>query len=181
MSMQDVVSIAEIASAIGVLLSLVFVGLQIRQNTQAQRVLAVESLSGAITAINVPAMESPALGSAISKVCADWYASTREERIIAHYFLFSIFKLLETAWYQQKARTLDPAHWAGWERLLLMLYHSPGIQGVWWPNRRAAYSPEFQAYLAGTQPAPGVAPLNVLFDRPIATSSTSSNPEQPDV
>lgn len=168
MSMQDLVALAEIASALGVLLSLIFVGLQIRQNTKAQRVLAVESLSAAITAINVPAMESPALGSAVSKVCADWYGASREERIIAHYFLFSIFKLLETAWYQQKSQTLDPAHWAGWERLLLMLYHSPGIQAVWWPSRKHAYSPEFQAYLAATRPSDGVAPLSVLFEAPPA-------------
>lgn len=166
MSLQDLASIAEIVAGLGVLVSLIFVGLQVRQNTQAQRVLAVESLSAAITAINVPAMESPVLGAAVSKVCADWYASSREERIVAHYFLFSIFKLLETAWYQQKAQALDPGHWAGWEKLLLLLYHSPGIQRVWWPNRHHAYSPDFQSYLAGTQPSADVAPLNILFDAP---------------
>jgi hypothetical protein len=170
MSAEDLAKFAEIASAVGVLMSLIFVGLQIRQNTHAQRVLAVESLSAAITAINVPAMESPALGAAVSKVCADWYASTREERIIAHYFLFSIFKLLETAWYQQKAKALEPAHWAGWEKLLLMLYHSPGIQGVWWPLRRHAYSSEFQTYLDSTQPVASVAPLAALFDAPQASA-----------
>jgi hypothetical protein len=175
MDMPAIAAIADTLAAVGVLVSLIFVGWQIRQNTQAQRVLAVESLSAAITAINVPAMESPVLGSAVSRVCADWYASTREERIVAHYFLFSIFKLLETAWYQQKARALDPAHWAGWERLLLMLYHSPGIQSVWWPLRRHAYSPEFQTYLASTQASADVAPLSVLFDPP-KPAPTSQEP-----
>ncbi|MGD9967694.1 MAG: hypothetical protein AB7T59_14325 [Hyphomonadaceae bacterium] len=171
MDLQSIAAIAEMLAAIGVLLSLIFVGLQIRQNTQAQRVLAVETLSAAITAINVPAMESPVLGAAVSKVCANWYDSTREERIVAHYFLFSIFKLLETAWYQQKAGTLDPAHWAGWEQLMLMLYHSPGIQSVWWPLRRHAYSPEFQAYLATSRPSADIAPLSKLFDAPINAPS----------
>ena len=87
----------------------------------------------------------------------------------------SIFKLLETAWYQQKANTLDPAHWAGWEKLLLLLYHSPGIHAAWWPNRRQAFSPEFQAYLATTQSIDSVAPLSVLFDAPRAPSQENSN------
>jgi hypothetical protein len=171
MSLQDFAALAEIVNAAAVTATLVFLIVSIRQNTHAQRVLAVESLSAAITAINVPAMESPALGAAVSKVCANWYESSREERIIAHYFLFSIFKLLETAWYQQKAHTLDAAHWAGWEKLLLMLYHSPGIHTTWWPQRRSAYSPEFQAYLAATQPSEGVAPLSSLFDAPSSGST----------
>jgi len=173
--MQDFAAAAEIASAIGVLLSLIFVGLQIRQNTQAQRVLAVESLSAAITAINVPAMESPALGAAVSKVCTDWYSASREERITAHYFLFSIFKLLETAWYQQKSKALDPGHWAGWEKLLILLYHSPSIQTVWWPNRREAFSPAFQDYLATTNASDGVAPLSALFEAPPAPLEDTPN------
>lgn len=164
MTLQDVAALADIVNAAAVTATLVFLIFSIRQNTQAQRVLAVESLSAAITAVNVPAMESPVLGSAVAKVCANWHDATREERIVAHYFLFSIFKLLETAWYQQKTHTLDAAHWAGWEKLLLMLYHSPGVQAAWWPNRKNAYSPEFQAYLANSQPTSGLAPLSALFD-----------------
>ena len=81
--------------------------------------LAVESLAAAITAIKVPGMQSPALGTALAKATADWSSATREERMIAHFFLFSFFKLLENAWYQQKAGILDQAQWVGWETMLL--------------------------------------------------------------
>jgi hypothetical protein len=78
----------------------------------------VDSLAAAIASINVPAMESPELGSAIAKATADWASASREERIIADYFLFSFFKLSENAWYQRKAGILDKALWFGWETLL---------------------------------------------------------------
>src|SRR5215831_10445089 len=103
MGLQLLVSIANIVSALAVTLTLVGLMITIRQNTKSQKALAVDSLAAAIASINVPGMESPALGSAVAKVTADWNSASREERIVAHYFLFSFFKLSENAWYQQRA------------------------------------------------------------------------------
>src|SRR6266581_4640823 len=109
MNLQALVALAEIVSALAVTLTLIALIVTIRQNTRSQKALAVDSLAAAITSINVPAMESPALGAAISKAATDWASATREERIMAHYFLFSFFKLLENARYLQKAGILDEA------------------------------------------------------------------------
>ena len=98
------VDLAQIVSASAVTLTLLAVIVSIRQNTRSQKALAVDSLAAAITSINVPAMKSHVLGSALSKATADWGSASREERIIAHYFLFSFFKLLENAWYQRQSR-----------------------------------------------------------------------------
>ena len=101
MTLQAWVDLAQIVSASAVTLTLLAVIMTIRQNTRSQKALVVDSLAAAITSINVPAMKSHILGSALSKATADWGSASREERIIAHYFLFSFFKLLENAWYQQ--------------------------------------------------------------------------------
>jgi hypothetical protein len=164
MSLQALVALAEIVSALAVVLTLMVLVISIRQNTKSQKALVVDSLAAAITSINVPAMESPALGSALSKATADWSSASREERIIAHYFLFSLFKLLENAWYQQKAGILDQAHWLGWESLLRKYYHSEGVRRVWWPSRKHAYSPEFQKFLSQTNPPKELSSLGELFD-----------------
>jgi hypothetical protein len=158
------VALAQIVSALAVTLTLVLLIVSIRQNTRSQKALVVDSLAAAITSINIPAMESEALGSALSKATADWSSATREQRIIAHYFLFSLFKLLENAWYQQKAGILEQPHWLGWESLLLKYYHAQGVRQVWWPSRRHAYSPEFQKYLAGTKPPQDLSSLGEIFD-----------------
>ena len=164
MDMQNVVSYSEIAGALSVPLSLIALIVTVRQNTQFQRAVVVDSLSAAITAINVPGTESPALGDALSKAMTDWGSATRDQRIVAHYFLFSFFKLSENAWYQHKAKVLDDAQWIGWETLLRKYYHSEGVQRVWWPNRRHTYSPDFIAYLSQTGPVEGVGNLNDIFD-----------------
>jgi hypothetical protein len=164
MNLQLFVSIAQIVSAMAVFFTLVGLIVSIRQNTKSQKALAVDSLAAAITSINVPAMENPALGSAIAKATANWGSASREERIVAHFFLFSFFKLLENAWYQEKSQILDRTQWLGWEMLLRKYYHSEGVRQVWWPNRRHAYSPEFQRFLAQTMPADELGSLASLID-----------------
>ena len=153
MSLEQASYLSQILGAFAVLASLLFVGLQIRQNTQSQKVVAVSTLAGAIAAINVPAMQSPALGEALAKAMQDWRSASREQRVLAHFFLFSYFKLAENAWYQHRHGVLEPMQWVGWETMLRAFYNSPGVQSVWWPRRRRAYSPEFQTYLASA-PAP---------------------------
>jgi hypothetical protein len=164
MSLEQASYLSQVVAAVAILASLVFVGLQIRQNTRSQRVVAVDSLAAAIAAINVPAMESPALGEALAEALQDWEAATREQRIMAHFFLFSFFKLSESAWYQRRADVLDESQWVGWLALLRLYYHSKGVRNGWWPRRHHAYSPEFQAYVESTlMPPPDIGTLNELF------------------
>jgi hypothetical protein len=164
MNLQVLVALAEIVSGLAVLLTLVVLVISIRQNTKSQKALVVDSLAAAITSINVPAMESPALGSALSKATADWNSASREERIVAHFFLFCFFKLLENAWYQQKSGILDQAQWLGWETILRKYYHADGVRRGWWPARKDAYSPEFQTYLLETKSPDELASVSELFD-----------------
>ena len=164
MSLSDIATVASILNTVAVVATLVVLIISIRQNTQSQKVVAVQSLTAAIAAINVPAMTSPALGAALARATRDWAGATREERIIAHYFLFTYFKLAEQAWYQHQAGVLDDAQWAGWEGGVRMFYHSAGVKQVWWPNRHGAYSPAFQAHMAATQPPSGMGTMDAIFD-----------------
>ena len=164
MSLEQASYLSQVIGALAVLASLIFVGLQIRQNTQSQKLVAVSSLAAAIAAINVPAMQSPALGEALARAMRDWSGATRDQRILAHFFLFSYFKLAENAWYQHARGALDSTQWSGWETMLRAFYHSAGVQSGWWPRRKRAYSPEFQLYLANCErPPEDIGTLEDLF------------------
>src|SRR5207248_10885867 len=95
MTLEQISLLAQIAGAVAFLASLIFVGLQIRQNTQSQRIVAGESLARAIAAINVPAMQSPLVGRALARTLKDWRVASQDERVIAHYFPCCCFKLHE--------------------------------------------------------------------------------------
>jgi hypothetical protein len=180
MNLQVLVALAEIVSASAVTLTLIALIISIRQNTRSQKALAVDSLAAAITSINVPAMQSHLLGSALSKATSDWSSASREERIIAHFSLFSFFKLLENAWYQQKRSFLtrhSGSDGRGCCESIIMpglssrasAFRRPrccrdGVRRVWWPCRRHAYSPEFQKFLSGTRSPDELGSLDDLFD-----------------
>lgn len=163
MTLNDLYLVSQIAAAVAVVLTLIGLIVSIRQNTRAQKTLSVQSITAAIAAINVPAMESPALGEALSVACRDWRAASRDQRIIAHYFLFSFFKLCEQAWRQYQSKALDAGDWEGWRNSLLRFYHSPGVKAGWWPNRKVAYSPAFQDFLAASAAPPANAG-STLYD-----------------
>lgn len=163
MSLEQASYLSQVIAAVAILASLLFVGVQIRQNTRSQKMVAVSSLATAIAAINVPAMESPALGEALSIATHDWHSASREQRIVAHFFLFSFFKVSESVWYQHKVGVFDDEQWIGWETLLRVYYHSEGVRNGWWPHRRNAYSPEFQAYLARTDKPANIGGYGDLF------------------
>jgi hypothetical protein len=152
MTLNDIYIVSQIVAAIAVTLTLIALLVSIRQNTQAQRVASVQALTAAITAVNLPGMESPALGNALAAACRDWGGATRDQRIIAHYFLFSFFKLCEQAWCQRRSGALEADQWEGWQNSILRFYHSPGVKAGWWPNRRVAYSPAFQRFLDDSPP-----------------------------
>ena len=164
MTFADFAPIADTVNAVVVTLTLVVLIVSIRQNTKSQRVLAVESLTSAIASINVPAMESPTLGLALSRATREWASASPDERVVAHYFLFVYFKLHEQAWYQHKAGVLDSEQWAGWDITIRRYYHSPGVQSDWWPRRQQSFSATFRAYLASTKPVEGEGTLSDLFD-----------------
>ena len=153
MTLNDIYLVSQIIASIAVILSLIALIISIRQNTRAQKTASVQSITSAIAAINVPGMASPDMGLALSSACRDWSGATRDERVLAHYFLFSFFKLCEQAWYQHRSGALEEDQWKGWESSLLRFYHSPGVKQGWWPNRYVAYSPAFQQFLAcSTEP-----------------------------
>ena len=112
------VAVAEIVSALALTFSLIALIISIRQNTKSQKALVVDSLAAAIASINVPAMESHTLGSAISKSTTNWGSPSREERIMTHYFLFFFLQIVGECF---------KAQWLGWETLLRKYYHSDGV------------------------------------------------------
>jgi len=150
MSMSELADLASVIAAIAVVLTIPVLIISIRQNTKAQRAIVVDNLATGIANINVPLTSDPQIGAAVLAATRDWRAATREQRIVAHYFLYSLFKLHENAWYQMKAGILEPHIWEGWAANIIKLYHTQGIQDVWWPARQTSFNKEFCDFLAGS-------------------------------
>ena len=151
MNLETLSAIAQIVAAIGVIASLFYLAVQIRQNTRSMRAMVVDSLSHSIADLIRPAAEVPELMRAVHDVAEDYHNASNEDLLRSLPLLFSLFKLFENAWFQQRQGTLDSEQWQGWDAYIRMYYHRPGLKD-WWQLRRAAFAPGFCNYLENTKP-----------------------------
>lgn len=146
MSLETVNSIAQIVAAIGVIASLFYLAVQIRQNTKSQQSVVVDSLTSSLIAVLAPQASDPALTRACAAAVEDWNGAREEDRLQAACVLLALFKLSENAWFQQRQGTLDPEQWQGWDFYMRAYYHRPGVQ-TWWSRRRGMFSLAFAIIL----------------------------------
>lgn len=164
MTLDQMANVASVIASIAVVLTIPVLIISIRQNTKAQRAIVVDNLAAGIANINVPMTADPKIGAAVKAATEDWRTASREQRIMAHYFLYSLFKLHENAWYQMKAGILEPHIWEGWSSNIIRVYHTPGVQDVWWPARSFAFNDGFRDFLAAMPAPEGHILLTDIFD-----------------
>jgi hypothetical protein len=161
-SLETVNSIAQIIAAIGVIVSLFYLAAQIRQNTKSQRSVVVDSLTSSLINLLGPQSSDPDLTRSFATAVEDWHGATVEDRSRAAATLFTLFKLLENAWFQQRQGTLEREQWEGWDLYVRVYFHRPGVQ-VWWANRKAMFAAGCRKYVEATKPVSGVSPLSQLI------------------
>jgi hypothetical protein len=160
--LETINSIAQIVAAIGVIASLFYLAAQIRQNTKSQRSVVVDSLTSSLIALLGPQSSDPDLTRSFATAVEDWHGATVEDRSRAAATLFTLFKLLENAWFQQRQGTLEREQWEGWDLYIRVYFHRPGVQ-AWWADRRGMFAVGFRKYVEATKPISGVRPLSELI------------------
>ena len=162
MNLETISAIAQLVAAIGVIASLFYLAAQIRQNTRSQRSVVVDSLTHSLIALLGPQATDPALTRAFAAAVEDWRGATEEDRWRAVAVLFTIFKLFENAWFQQRQGTLEREQWQGWDLYTRAYYHRPGVK-TWWSLRRGMFAVGFRDYLEATEPIAEAIPLTELI------------------
>ena len=162
MKLETVNAIAQIIAALGVIASLFYLAIQIRQNTLSQRSVVVDSLTSSLNALLGPQSTDPALLRSFVAAVEDWEGCTEEDRVRAVAMFFAVFKLFENAWFQKRQGTLDAQQWEGWDAYMRMYYHRPGVK-IWWRMRRAAFASGFRHYIESTEPMPEMVPPSQII------------------
>jgi hypothetical protein len=142
--LSDWASIAEIAGSVAVVLSLVYVGIQLAQNTQATRVNSVQQALGVIlnesqlilsdeSLREVLLVEDPATLSPSDRMQYDTYRLWQFRTWEYQYFLYSEGHLDESMWAGSRARMLD-------------MLRDPRLRSTWERNR-SWFNASFREYM----------------------------------
>lgn len=147
MTLESLALFSQVAGAIAVIASLIFVGLQIRQQADATRAQTEQAIATNWMALaQVIGNSAEAFSAGLissSPTFADLNDADRMRFLTA---LFALFKHYENMYLQYKKGRLADVEWQPWSNHIQMYFHQPGVQ-TWWGLRRAAFSPVFRTFL----------------------------------
>ena len=152
--LQKYALIAEITSAIAIVLSLIFVGLQIQQsaeetslNTKSVRLEAYQELLTQIAALNIVLVENPELVELENRITEDREEITQQDKDRYLPYLRTVWRHGSLAYYQFNNGLID-------EKTLnvalvptLALLRSKTVKELWRTGGRPLFDSEFVEYI----------------------------------
>ena len=111
MTIQDLGSIGEFLGGLAVLVSLVYLALQIRQNTTSVRAAASASVAESLSRVTETMSLEPELARIWTEGLADHDSLDGDARIRFNMIFLTYMRRIENAFYQQSRGFLDPDHW----------------------------------------------------------------------
>jgi hypothetical protein len=145
MTLTDLASIGSFVSGVAVLASLIFVGFQLKQNTQAVRAGASQAHSQNWQQITLPVIESEDFARIWRLGLDDIECLTDDERVRFYAFAGGTLRFFEGARLQWRHGQLDKEHWHNVENTAIDFAATSGFK-AYWAVRRHWLSPEFQAW-----------------------------------
>ena len=132
----------ETIGVVGVIASLIFVGVEIRQNTQAVRGATYQALTESSLELLFRISEDPEVGGQIDQ----WGAGAELEPLVVskvEALVTAYLRHLENAYYQMEEGTLRPEFLENWSgNPVFGLPHF----GAFWERRKRAFGVDFQRY-----------------------------------
>lgn len=148
MNWNAIGAVGEMLGALGVIITLVYLARQIRQNTLATRLSASRSVATAAREWNAPLLQDAELAWTFQVGTEDPTQLSEKERARFTELCFSLLRMFEDIHYQYHNGALDPEAWHGYEQLYGAYAKAPGFQ-QYWLERRETFRPEFREFIDG--------------------------------
>lgn len=121
-----------ILANIGVIASLIFVGIQVQQGAAATRSATVLQLKDSWVQLNLATATSVELAAAFEIVeTQGWDAANYQEKFLVAGFFRTIFHNWSNAYYQYQNGTLEPAQWVSHLREVAENARNPVARQIW--------------------------------------------------
>ena len=141
MTLQEIV---QILGGIGVIASMIYVGIQIRNNARAMRAATYQQLS----ALAIQGWHSMAHNGETMDVMLrgmdDFSALSRVEKARFRMVVMAQARSFENAWFQFKIGTLRESDWKAFTVDFETFFSTPGTKAAW-PLVKSRYNAEFTA------------------------------------
>jgi hypothetical protein len=140
-------TIVEISSAGAVLLGLVFVGMELRQNTSVVSAQAIHDLNESANSAMLLLAQDAALADLTLRGNGHPQALNDAERQQYNAWVRAVFNIHESAWMYNKKGLIDDDDFLGWKTSICKNLQRQGLKEFWNANR-GSWPKEFQEDVA---------------------------------
>ena len=137
-------AIGELLGALAVVVSLVYLSRQVRQNTDAVRTANAAAVQGNFQRLARVFYTDRELGALALKCMSGDSLQRPEDRLAAWAYFFDLLKTAELAHRQYLRGDLDADLWEASLAFYRAYFETPGFR-AYWEDRKSAFVPEFRA------------------------------------
>ena len=159
-NLESLASLGEIVGAIAVVVSLLYLAVQVRQNTRAQRLENASRILDRTASMQGALSRDPATSVLFSKGVSDPSKLTPQERIQFTWAMYEFFGALEFMFLAAEENSIPDEIWQRWSLAAAWWLTFPGVQ-TWWEVRPIPFANSFSSYIE-----------SLLNDNPIDVEST---------
>lgn len=168
MNWEAINAVSQLVSSIAVVLSVLYLAIQLRSSTRVARVAAQDAAASALRDVTKPFMENAELGRLWRIGLEDFQSLSADDQARFFHAAHQFLKALETIHFHYVYGLLDAQLWQGWRELLRHYVATPGL--AYYLNLRGAvFSERFRTFLSELEPVQErftVANLSGKEDRP---------------
>ncbi len=147
-TIQDLGSLGELVAAIATVATLIYLALQIRQNTRTTQAASFHAIYDSMNHVNVAVIQNSELTRVWLAGAADRDSLNPEDLHKFDFTLLSYFHVFETMHYQASLGAGAQDVVLAEERSLRSILAMPGAR-EWWDANPYALRPEFRSYIEG--------------------------------
>jgi hypothetical protein len=148
MSLTDLANIGEFLGAVGVIVSLVYLAVQIRQNTTSQKATATRSAIDSISRLEEMLVQDRSVVEILGVGLREPAKLDEVDQVRLDVFLSSVFARYEAVFLQARSSLVSIELWQSHEARMLELLATTGGR-AWWGRRESTLSLEFRTHVEG--------------------------------
>jgi hypothetical protein len=153
MNWEAVNASSQLVSSIAVVLSVLYLGIQVHRSTRVAKVAAQDSAASAVRDVTNTFMENAEMARIWRVGLENLSGLSVEDQARFFHATHQFLKALETIHFHYVYGLMDKQLWAGWQELLRHYIAAPGI-AHYWSLRPEVFSERFRKFVNALEPPP---------------------------
>ena len=147
-SLEDLGNLGDFIGGIAVIVTLLYLAVQIRQNTRTLQAVSLDSAQDHFARSQIIQAQDKELADLLDRGMSDYSGLDRVDKRRYRSFFIQQLRGLEIIFFKHQQRLLPTTSWEGYERTMDHSFGRPGWQQCW-NETRVIFSPEFRELVEG--------------------------------